>query len=142
MSLHQAQLLVVSIEPYGEDYVNVLRELLVPRLASITPRKTMPEIQQILQQVFQESVRQIFDYMSRDFQDFGLRILSLPNYERFVAFHALPEKAFVAEHLSPAIKELAVGIYFCLQNNGVFKTYEDFLLDHPDPNHVIIRWVV
>lgn len=130
------KLIVIGIDQEGMDFRNKITTLLFDYLAQQNPGAHVQVLQAKIMEIYQESVRQVFDCMNPDFQDFCLNILHFPQYEKFLNSTALFSNPIIANTFKEYFKEFALGIFFAIQNQGLLFYNGSYILDNPGLDHI------
>ena len=87
-----------------------------------------------IDQVFQESVRQVFDILSPDFQDFTEQLMFLPDWKYFMHADKILSSSNTQTALQESIKRLGLGIWLLLYTAGFFLQPRIFVLQNVNQN--------
>ncbi len=85
-------------------------------------------------QIFQESIRQIFDIMTPDFREFAVDLLTLPDFALFTGCHVITPNQMAVNALRESIKRLGMGIWMTLQTEGFFSQPRILIFEHANLN--------
>lgn len=69
----------------------------------------------------QETIRQIFDFMTDDFAKFNLLLESFPNFSRYPTIQRWVFNDITLANLREFCKQLAVSIFFQIRDQGLFQ---------------------
>lgn len=133
------QRVVMDIEVSGQAFYQAIHDILWPVIMYSDSQELQADANMLMMQIYQESLRQLFDSMSPDFQDYTLNLLTLPMYDRFVRASALFGDQTVQAMFREALKEFGISIYFVLMEHGLFHLGRSILLDHPGIDCLVVQ---
>lgn len=87
-----------------------------------------------IDQIFQESVRQIFDLISPDFQSFTEDLMTMPDWKYFMGSDKLLSNTNSQNALRESIKRLGLGIWLALFTSGFFSQPKILILQSVSQN--------
>lgn len=93
----------------------------------------------------QETIRQIFDFMTDDFAKYTLLLEEFPNFSRYPAIErwVLHETTF--RDLRDYCKQIAVALFFQMRDRGLFQMSKTsgfhFILSDSGPMHITLEKV-
>lgn len=139
------QLLVLDIDYQAATAMNDLCEMIREIIACYAPDllenpNYRPEINFI-----QETIRQIFDFMTDDFAKFTLLLESFPNFNRYPSIERWAFHENTYQDLREYCKQIAVALFFQMRNQGLFQVSNipgfHFILSDSGPMHITLERV-
>lgn len=133
------EVLIFNFENYGNQYYETIVTILMDGIRDLSAGDMeYMNGHSIIEQVYAESLRQIFDYMNSDFSIFNSNISHGPKFSNFISATTLftPEKQHAFSEL---FKQVAVMIWFEMRNLGIFNLQVPYYLDNPARDHLVLR---
>ena len=128
-------LAVIGIDFIGPEFKNKITTLLFDRTVASHPGYTLQQIQQILIEIYQESMMQVFDCMTPDFQDFSLRLSSGLNFSRFINGQCFQNDPVLQQVFRECFLEFGTGIFLAMRDQGHMSNDRVYILDNPALDH-------
>lgn len=93
----------------------------------------------IATQVYQESLRQMFDFVDADFSTFQRNLVMIgPKLSNFIS----ADRLFTGEKRTNFVtlfSSVAIDLWFTLRNLGLFNLDVPYYLDNPAQDHLVLR---
>lgn len=92
-----------------------------------------------LTQIYTETVRQVFDIITPNFQDFSLELQCLPNWDYLINGQLILANLMAANALRESIKLLGMSIWMTLQTDLFFSQPMTFIIERVTIDAVLLR---
>lgn len=142
---HRPQYLVMDINHQATIAIHELSEMIRELVSTYAP--DLMEIPQFRpdHNFIQETIRQIFDFMTDDFAKFTLLLEEFPNFSRYPSIHRWAVHDTTYGDLREYCKQIAVTLFFQMRDQGLFQTSQGpgfhFILSDSGPMHITLEQV-
>jgi hypothetical protein len=124
--------MIVGFEFVGVDFYRAIQTLVSgTQTGGVDPNTS--------RQIFEESIRQMFDHIDPDVQIYMTNATQLINYSLFIIGSEFFHNPMLREQFRQIFVTAALGLYFCLNDLRCFSYGKDLIIDHAEPTYLVIQ---
>lgn len=139
------QYLILDIDYQAAEAIRELSEMIHDLIAAYAPDLLENPHFRPEYNFVQETIRQIFDFMTDDFAKFTLLLEEFPNFSRYPAIQRWAMHDTTYGDLREYCKQIAVALFFQMRDRGLFQTSQvpgfHFILSDSGPMHITLERV-
>ena len=139
------QYLVLDIDYQAAESIRELSDMIIDLVTAYAPDLLENPHFRVDHNFIQETIRQIFDFMTDDFAKFTLLLESFPNFSRYPGIQRWAIHDTTYGDLREYCKQIAVALFFQMRDRGLFQTSQvpgfHFILSDSGPMHITLERV-